>query len=139
MGEIQPARNTAPTPGGDGARYTTLQNRLTAFAEDLGRADALLAQLAKRIEGNAERATGIARRAAESDFDSKPVRLAEAVGLALGGNVPDVRRLARMAAATAQQADNARHTHQRLYGRLHNVRSQRTARTPKPGAFNRPT
>lgn len=139
MGEIQPAQNTAPAPGGDGAHYTVLQNRLTVFAEELGRAQALLTQLAKRIESNAETATSVARRAAESDFDRKPVELAKAVGTALGGNVADVRRLTEMAGETARRADNARHEHQRLYGRLHEVRSRRTARTPKPGAFNRPT
>lgn len=138
MGETQPAPSTTDHGGGGEAHYTALQRRLAAFADDVTRLQALLADLHKHIAANADHASDISRRAAESDYDSKPVELAKAVSIALGGTSNDARTLTEMAGKIATKAENARATHQRLYERLHTVRSQRTERTPKPGAFTRP-
>ncbi|MDX3232521.1 conjugal transfer protein TraB [Streptomyces sp. ME19-01-6] len=137
MGEIEPAKKNTPEPAGGTSKYDRLQQRLKGFAADMEQSKILLEQLAKRIDANATHAKGVASRAAATEFDEKPVGLASAVSVALGGTGVDAKKLTQMAAKLAGKADATQRTHQRLYEPLHKVRSQRRERTPKPGAFNR--
>lgn len=135
MGEIMPAKSQTPTPAGGSSSYDRLQRRLADLAHDLDQATVLLNVLRSRIQHNASRAHDTATKAAQSDFDTKPVEAASAVSVALGGIAVDVRRLAAKTKKMAGQAADAQVTHQRLYEPLHKVRAGRKERTPKPGAF----
>lgn len=136
MGEIEPAKNHTPEPAGSDSKYDRLQQRLKGFAADMEQSKILLEQLAKRINANASHAKRVASQAAATEFDEKPVGLASAVSVALGGTGVDAKTLTEMAAKLAVKADAVQRRHQRLYEPLHRVRSQRRVRTPKPGAFN---
>ncbi|WP_328758039.1 conjugal transfer protein TraB [Streptomyces sp. NBC_00271] len=137
MGEIEPAGSKTLTPAAGGeARYTALQRKLKGFAEDMDQAKVLLDLLATRVGQNATRAGSVSRRAAETEFDRKPVELAMAVATALGGVATDGARLVEKAGEVAAKAHRTQVTHQKRYERLHTVR-QRRERTPKPGAFVR--
>ncbi|MFJ8800950.1 conjugal transfer protein TraB [Streptomyces sp. NPDC102487] len=137
MGEIEPAKSSAPASAGGDSNYNRLQQRLKGFAEDMDMAKTLLDQLSTRIRMNASRAHDVASKAADTEFDKQPVALASAVSVALGGMGVDVKRLTEQASKVFAKAADAQTTHQRLYESLHHVRSRRKERTPKPGAFNR--
>jgi len=135
VGEITPATRKAPASAGGHSKYRATQQKLKGFEQDLDQLKMLLEQLAQRINDNADRALSTGRRAHDSDFDPRPVSLANAVGIALGGMGTDAAVLIQMASELAAKAADAQRTHQRRYEPLDKVRSQRRVRTPKPGAF----
>ena len=135
MGEIEPAAGRAPASAGGHSKYKATQQKLIGYEQDLDQLKVLFDQLAQRLADNADLAFSTANRAEDSDFDPKPVGLATAVGIALGGMGRDAVVLITMASKLAAKAADAQRTHQQRYEQLHKVRSQRNVRTPKPGAF----
>ena len=135
MGEITPAASGAPASAGGQSKYRATQQKLKAITQDMDQFKRLMEQLQQRIEAAAERAKSASARAHDSEFDAIPVGLATAVAIALRGMGQDAGIIVQMSGKVTGKADEAQRTHQRLYERLDNVRSRRTARTPKPGAF----
>lgn len=126
----------APAPADDDNRYKAVQAKLKKLATAMDDATLELESLRRSMQANATRTEGVARDIAAADLDAKFVELTNNVAVALGGAAVQVRDLHDTAQETADLTHETKRSHSKLYGALDDIRSNRRAKTPRPGFFN---
>ncbi|MFB7030965.1 MULTISPECIES: conjugal transfer protein TraB [unclassified Streptomyces] len=117
----------------DDNSYKATQSKLKKLTKALDDVAVELEALRRREHTNAQKAGDAAEAIENAHLDPRFVDLTYAVATALGGAAVQVRHLVEDAADGSAHALKVQRSHARLYGRLDEVRSGRSEKTPKPG------
>lgn len=118
---------------GGGNGYSGLQRKLDALTKALDAAHGDLEHLVEQASTNANTASAAASLLEAADGDPRYVERTGAVATALTGATKATVELRDLAGELAAKAAKGARTHQQKYGALHDVRSRRRTKTPKPG------
>jgi chromosome segregation ATPase len=117
----------------DDNSYKDVQAKLDRLTKALEDKAVELEVLRRGMQANAARAEDTAKAIENAGLDPKFVEATSAVSTALGGAAVQLRHLIEDATEGASHSRVVQRTHARLYGRLDEVRSSRSEKTPKPG------
>ncbi|MFF8513237.1 conjugal transfer protein TraB [Streptomyces sp. NPDC015492] len=117
----------------DDNSYKDIQAKLNKLSKALDDKAVELEGLQRRMKANATRAADTAQAIENAELDARFVEMTSAVSTALGGAAVQIRHLNEDAAASAAHSRVLQRSHARLYGRLDEIRSGRSEKTPKPG------
>ncbi|MER8233186.1 conjugal transfer protein TraB [Streptomyces sp. NPDC094049] len=115
--------------------YPAVQAKLKKLAGALDDKAVELQGLQRAVKTNAQRAEDTARAIEDSDLDLRFVDLTFQVSIALNGAAVQLRHLVQNASTGAVHSRLVQGSHAQSYGRLDEVRSGRSEKTPKPGFF----
>ncbi|MEU6053098.1 conjugal transfer protein TraB [Streptomyces xanthochromogenes] len=136
--ELAPrASGAAPAVADSDNRYKAVQAKLKALGQALDDAELGLEELAVGVRKNAKRAEDAATDIAHAELDPRFVELTSNVSVALGGAAVQIKKLVVTAGETADLTHRAKRNHQKLYGALDDIRSNRRVQTPRPGFLTR--
>ncbi|MEV7675881.1 conjugal transfer protein TraB [Streptomyces sp. NPDC088752] len=117
----------------DDNTYKATQSKLKKLTKALDDVAVELEVLRRGMKGNATRTEDTAKAIENADLDPKFVDMTYAVSNALDSTATQFRHLIEDAADGSAHALKVQRSHARLYGRLDEVRSGRSEKTPKPG------
>ncbi|MGW9452413.1 conjugal transfer protein TraB [Streptomyces sp. NPDC055632] len=117
----------------DDNSYKDVQAKLKKLTKALEDKAVELEVLRRGMKGNAARTEDVAQAIATAELDPKFVDMTYTVANALDGTAAQLRYLIEDATESASHSQVVQRTHARFYGRLDEVRSGRSEKTPKPG------
>ncbi|MFB7260630.1 conjugal transfer protein TraB [Streptomyces nojiriensis] len=133
--ELVPRQSgTVATTGDNG--YKSVQEKMGRLAQKMDDAGTELEALRRRIRSNANKADQVGTDIANAGLDRRYIEVMDLLVTALGAAATQALALQKSAADVCNLAHRTRNTHQKLYGGLDEVRSNRNVATPKPGFFN---
>ncbi|MFF3967898.1 conjugal transfer protein TraB [Streptomyces griseorubiginosus] len=127
----------ASVPADDDNRYKAVQAKLSKLGAAMDDAVLELEALRRDMKANAARTLTVAGDIEHADLDPLFVVATNEVSVALGGAAIEVKNLNDTAEEVVDLTHQAKRTHSKLYGALDDIRSNRRAKTPRPGFFNR--
>ncbi|MFJ6785580.1 conjugal transfer protein TraB [Streptomyces yangpuensis] len=116
--------------------YKSVQDKLGRLVRKMDDAGTELEALRRRIRSNANTADRLGTDIANAGLDRRYIEVMDLLVTALGAAATQALALEKSAADVCDLAHRTRATHQKLYGGLDEVRSNRNVATPKPGFFN---
>lgn len=135
--ELAIPQNKALAGAGDGENgFNGLQRKLDALTMILDAAHGDLEYLVERASTNANTASAKAVLLEAADGDPRYVEMTGDVATALVGATKAAVGLRDFGGEMAAKAATTARTHQQKYDGLHDVRSRRRTKTPKPGFFD---
>ncbi|RZD62889.1 conjugal transfer protein TraB [Streptomyces albidoflavus] len=115
--------------------YSSVQRQLRILAKDMDNAAEDLAVMRRSMKADAGYATITAQELGEADGSDHYVELTVEVSSQLDEAVTEVRAVQGAAEDGASAARAAARVHRRKYSELHEIRTARKGKTPKPGFF----
>ncbi|ASY37056.1 conjugal transfer protein TraB [Streptomyces sp. CLI2509] len=136
MGDLAPRTpGTAPVVADDDNSYKAVQAKLTKLASAMDDAWNELDGIATHMKVLAARTDGVATDITHAGLDPRFVVATNSVATALDGAHRSMSDLYCEVEETTDLAHRSQRTHARLYRALDDLRSNRRAKTPKPGFF----
>ncbi|MFD9270716.1 conjugal transfer protein TraB [Streptomyces goshikiensis] len=126
-------KGTVATSGDNG--YKSVQNKMSRLAGKMEDAGATLETLRRGIRANANKASQMTTDITHAELDRRYIEVMELLVDALVSAAGQARALEESALHVGDLAQQTRTTHQRLYGGLDYVRTNRNVSTPRPGFF----
>lgn len=133
--ELVPRQSGTVATTGDNS-YKSVQDKMGRLARKMDDAGTELEALRRRIRSNANKADQVGTDIANAGLDRRYIEVMNLLVTALGAAATQALALQKSAAEVCDLAHRTRNTHQKLYGGLDEVRSNRNVATPKPGFFN---
>ncbi|WP_105973644.1 conjugal transfer protein TraB [Streptomyces geranii] len=138
MSDLVPqSGSAAPVPADADNRYKAVQTKLDKLGKAMDDAVLELEALRRDMKANATHTTGVADDIDNADLDPLFVFATNEVAVALGGAANEVKNLGATAGEVVDLTHQTKRTHSKLYGALDDIRSNRRAKTPRPGFFDR--
>ncbi|MFE5560281.1 conjugal transfer protein TraB [Streptomyces sp. NPDC056544] len=133
--ELVPRQPGTVATTGDNS-YKAVQEKLGRLAGKMDDAGTELDALRRRIRSNANKADQVGTDIANAGLDRRYIEVMNLLVTALGAAATQALALQKSATEVCDLAHRTRNTHQKLYGGLDEVRSNRNVATPKPGFFD---